>query len=298
VTTAADLIATTQKRYLRGGAQPQKNKLAANYTAGSSSLTFTYDLRGIQAGATLSIGLNVFYVWSVDTTTKTAVVDGGQDGSTDANALAGATVYVNAGYSDFEVFTALNEDIASLSAPSNGLFKVGTVQFTFSSASVGYDLAGVTDLQQILEVRYAEPDSYGRTPRLDTKDYRLERNTTVGEYSSTFSLKLLRGGYPGRTVTVLYRTGFTQLAATTDNLTVTGLPTTAYDLPPMGAALRLLVGREIRRNDITSQGDTRRAEEVGPGAEAASWRGLAGMRAQRINEEVSKLQAQYPARTF
>ena len=298
MTTAADLIAVTQKRYLRGGSQPQKNKLSANYTAGSGTLSLSYDLRSIQAGATLSVGLNVFYVWSVDTANKIAVVDGGQDGSTDVNATAGATVYVNSGYSDYEVFTAINEDITSLSAPANGLFKVGTVQFAYSAASVGYDLTGVTDIQQILEVRYAEPDNFGRTPRLANGDFRLERNTTVGEYSSTYSLKLLRGGYPGRTITVLYRSGFTPFAATTDNLTVTGLPTSAFDLPPMGAALRLLVGREIRRNDITSQGDTRRAEEVGPGAEAASMRNLAGLRAQRINEEVSKLNAQYPAGTF
>lgn len=297
-TTAQTLVDICQNRYLRGGGQPQKNKLASNYTAGSGTLALSYDLRGIQAGATVNVGLNEFYVWSVDTSAKTAVVDAGQNGSTDTSATAGTVVKVKQGYSDFEVFTAINEELASLSSPFGGLYAVGSVALTYTSSRVGYDLIGVTDIGQIIEVRYAEPDSFGRNPRIPISGVRLERNNPIIDYASTYSLKILEGGYPGRAVTVLYKTGFTSFAAVTDNATVSGLPVTAYDLPPMGAALRMLVGREIRRNDITSQGDTRRAEEVGPGSAAASWRGLAALRQTRINEEVAKLAAQYPVRTF
>lgn len=297
-TLASDLVQQTKDRYLNAGAVEPRNKLAANYTAGSGSLSFAYDLKGIQAGATLSVGLNVFYVWAVDSTGKTATVDGGQNGSVDANATSGAVVLVNPRWTDFHIFTAINEDLVDLSAPAVGLYQIKTVPLVYNAAAVGYDLTGVTDITQILEIRFDEPDQYKRTPRLETGDYRLERNNATTDYASTFSLKLLRGGSPGRNVNVLYKAPFTALATLTSNATTTGLGVTAYDLPPMGAAMRLLVGREIRRNDITSQGDTRRSEEVTAGSVGASWRGLAAMRQQRINAEVSRLETAYPTRTF
>ena len=64
----------------------------------------------------------------------------------------------------------------------------------------------------------------------------------------------------------------------------------------MGVQLRAMVGREIKRNFTESQGDTRRADEVGPGAIQASWRGLAALRAQRIEAEQARLSQQYPQR--
>lgn len=293
MTTVHDLIRTTRRRYLLGGNE-MRNKLTAPYTAGQGQLSFAYDLKGIQAGNLLSIGLNTFYVWSADGASKTAVVSGGENGSVDANADAGDTVWVSSRFSDLDVLNAMNEELLSLSAPAVGLYQPKTVEFAFSSTRDGFDLPGVTDLISIIEVRYDLPDGRSTTPSLANGDYRLERSYTTAENPSTYSLKMFRGGYQGRNVTVVYRAPFTKFTSLEQDATACGMPEHALDIPPMGAALRLLLGREIRRNDPSVQGDTRRAEEVGPGAAAASFRPLAAARAERIAEEASILASAYP----
>lgn len=296
MTVAADLIRTTRNRYLLSGAGEMRNRLAADYTAGQVTLTFTYPLQGIQAGTKLSVGLNTFYVWAVNSSNQTATVEGGADGTTDLHASIGDTVTVDPAWSDSDLFAALNEELVSLSSPQNGLFQMRQTEFTYNAARAGYDLPGVTDVTSLYEVRYAEPDPFQRTPRLDAGEYRLERNYLTGENSSTYSLKLSRGGWPGQPVTVLYKAPFTPLASLTTDLATTGLPGSAADILPLGAAIRVAAGRELRRNDLTRQGDTRRAEEVTAGASAAATRGLMLLRQTRIMEETARLQAAYPPR--
>lgn len=292
MTTAQNMIDTAKERYLVGGSNEGRNTLAANYTAGGTTLAFTYATGGIVANSTIAIGLEVFYVLSVDSSQQTAMVLGAQRGSTAANHNIGDVVSVNPRYTDFAIFTALNEELNALDSP--GFFQSKQTEITYSATKVGYDLPGITSLTDIIEVRYDDNQPFARTPMIPRSAWRLERNYLVGEDSSTYSLKILRGGYPGKNITVIYKTGFTAFTATTDNATVTGLPTSAFDIPPMGAALRLGLGREIRRNDLTAQGDTRRAEEVGPGAANASWNGLRAQYLKRIVDESTRLQQAYP----
>ena len=60
----------------------------------------------------------------------------------------------------------------------------------------------------------------------------------------------------------------------TTALSTTGLHLEAYDLPALGAALRLMSSRPIRREFLDEQGSSRSAEEVPPGAISASMRDL------------------------
>ena len=77
-------------------------------------------------------------------------------------------------------------------------------------------------------------------------------------------------------------------------LSTTGLQASAYDLPPLGAAIRLMSGREIKRNFTETQGDSRRATEVPAGAVQQSSTGLKLLRAQRIVAECARLNSLYP----
>ncbi len=296
MTTVQNLIDVTRSRYLLGGMAEPRNKLAANYTAGATTLAFQYDLRNtLGAGSRLSIGLNTFYVWSVDTSANTAQVLGGDEGSTDANANTGAVVSISPRYTDHMIFNALNEDLADLSTPANGLFQVIRNTLIFNAALIGYDLAGATDIIDIIEIRHDENNSHKDTQRLDRSQWRLERNTAVADFPSTLSLKLQQGE-SGRNVNVLYKAPFTNFTTVGQNVSASGLPVSAEDIPPMGAALRLLAGKEVRRNQIESQGDTRRAEEVGAGSIAASPRGIMMLRQSRIMNEASRLTTAYPSR--
>lgn len=299
MTTTADLISDT-KRHLHGMQREGMNKLAAPAVEGATTLTFQYDLAGIQAGAYLSIGLELFYVWSVEPSSKTAVVEPGQLGSTASEHDQGDIVTVNPKFPDFQIFKALNDDLADLSSPLSGLFAMRSLDLTGSAARSGYDLAGLAgELQDIYEVRYRNGDG--------TSGY-LNDWTTVGswELASDVDTTAFPSGHAlfihesipsGRTVRVRYRTGFAPLASLTDDVAVvTGLPESALDLPPLGAAMRLVAPREIKRNFTEAQGDSRRAEEVGPGAVASSMRGVATVRAQRLAAEQAKLARNFPLR--
>jgi hypothetical protein len=52
--------------------------------------------------------------------------------------------------------------------------------------------------------------------------------------------------------------------------------------------------RELKRNFTESQGDTRRAEEVGSGAITNSIQNLVRLRRDRITAEAARLARQYP----
>jgi hypothetical protein len=93
---------------------------------------------------------------------------------------------------------------------------------------------------------------------------------------------------------VSYKSPLTLITATTDAKSGTGLPSTAYDLPPLGAALALMTTTPIRREFLDAQGMHRRAEEVPPGAISASMRDLRMRREMRVAAESARIAAMYP----
>ena len=93
---------------------------------------------------------------------------------------------------------------------------------------------------------------------------------------------------------VVWRSKLIPPVSLTTDLATTGLQSTAYDLPPLGAAIKLMAGREIPRTFTSSQGDVRRATEVPPGAISASPNGLIKLRESRIGAEIGLLTSMYP----
>lgn len=275
------------------GYAENRNKLAVAYTAGGSTLTFSYTPDGIRAGARLSIGLNTFYVWSVEN--QVAHVSGGEDGSIDANAAVGSIVRVAPRFTDDEIWKALSGDLNDLSSPSSGLFGIGTVDLTYNAIVNGYDLGPVADsLLSIYEVKYLTPGPQLDNPRIHTNGWRLNRNAITTQFPSGLSMQLFEPAYPGYNLRVVYRSLLTMPTTTLANVSSTGLLPSAQDLPPIGAAIRLMSGREIKRNFTEGQGDTRRASEVPPGAIMQSSRNLQILRQQRIAAEAARLDALYP----
>lgn len=297
MTTAADWCHAARELLL-SGLQTERNKLAVDYTAGSGTLQFLAPLAGIVPGIRLSVGLNTFYVVSVNQAGQSAAVYGGQGGTTDASALAGANVLVAPRFTDFELLAALNGDLSSLSSPDNGLFQVKVATLTYSSGAIGYDLGSVPDLIDIIDVRAQTNSTFKDWPRIAQSDWRLDRSSDVAVFPGGTALQVFAGGYAGLSVRVIYKAAFAALTDLSTDVATTGLPTTAHDLPPWGAALRLMAPREVKRNFTEAQPDTRRATEVPAGAVQGSYRGIAAMRLARINEEKARLTAAYPPRRW
>lgn len=284
--------------HLLSGHQEQRNTVAVGgYTAGSGTLTLASAVSGIVAGTRLSVGLNTFYVLSVNTTGLAATVLGGQAGTTDANAVAGDLVRVNPMVTDSEILNALMAEVDDLSAPDNGLFQIKTVSLT-ATTGIGYDLTGVSSLLDVYEVRPQATGTQSWWTQMAKLDWRLDRNADTALFPSGLSLQLFGTTTPGYAIRVLYRAGFVFPPTTATDLSTTGMPGTSYDIPPIGAAMRLMAPREIKRNRTEFQSDTRRAAEVPPGAVQGSYRGLMMLRQARVAAEAARLTAAYPDKRF
>jgi hypothetical protein len=293
MTTAVDVVAAT-RRHLYGTDREDMNTLNGPVTDVATTLTLTYDTTTLAKGDYLSIDLEVCYVWSADPTTNIATVQRGMLGSTPAAHASGAIVYVNPRFTDFEIFQAVNDDLLDLSAPSNGLYQIQTLDLTAVSGQVGYDFNAPGYLG-VADIRWQQQNTVTKEWTQLT-DYTISENLPTTAFASGTAL-FMTGPQPTaqQPIRVRYKSTFTQLTALTDNLTVTGLPATAYDLPPLGAALRLTAARPLPRADYTSQGDTRRADEVHVNDVLSAPSALRQLRQTRITEEARRLYQQWPA---
>lgn len=247
----------------------------------------------IVKGVVIEINTELMYVTQVSSTTVSVLR--GYGGSTAQTHSATDVVRVSPKFPAHRILEALNNDLRDLSTPDNGLFKMNTTSFTYNATQDGYDLSGLTNenVQSIYSVTYADPTPVeAREP--DIRSWSLKRNRDTAAFSSGLALVLHGAAWPGKKVTVSYKSPLTLISATTDAKSASGLQTTAYDLPPLGAALLLMSTMPIRREFVDAQGMHRRAEEVPPGAISASLRDLRVRREARVNSEAARLAAMYP----
>ena len=283
---ANDLVEST-KRYLYSGYQDELNRLNGATDATATTLNLAFDPKGLSRGTLIAIDLEEMFVWNVKE--RALNVQRGMNGSTAVGHLEGAMVHIKPKFTSFRILQELNNELRDLSAPQNGMFRIMRADIAYNGAATSYDLPG--DIISIQEVRAQDYDK--RYPKIES--YEIIRNVPTSDFASGTGVILHENGTPGRTVRVLYKAPFGLLTTLTDDVPlVTGLPDTAIDIPPMGAALRLVAPREVKRNFIESQGEPRRAEEVPPNAIQSSLRGLGSLRMQRILSEATRLAAQYP----
>jgi hypothetical protein len=280
------------------GHQEQLNRLDSAYVAGSGTMSFDFDIAGIRQGTVLSVGTSTFYVWEASTTLKSATVQGSWDGTTDQDWPAGTVVRVAPRFTDAQILRALNEDINDLSSPASGLFQIGTTELTYDSALVGYDLSLAPNMISPIELRVENPGSFKEWTRIPSHKYRIVKGAPTGEegFDSGLALFLydMWAGSTGDRLHLTYRKGFNNLSNSFSTKIATGVPASAWDLPPIGAAISLMAGREIKRSFVESQGDSRRAAEVTGGKSTESVIALQRLRQQRITSEKQRLDGFYP----
>lgn len=242
MTTAQDWVNET-RGHLLGGFRETATKLSVAIDADDTALTFLYEVGAIKPGAVLSIGLERLYVWATPTAT-TATVERGWEGTTGAAHTTSDIVRVNARYDDYAVLRALNHELDDLSSPANGLFKVGTLDLTYNASTYGYDLTAVAAMIGAPLRVSVEGTGTGDWTPLKPSDYEFLSSADTGDFASGRALLVTSSyGVPGQSLRVVYRAPFTALAALTTDVATTGLPSTAYDIPPLGAAATLEIGR-------------------------------------------------------
>ena len=295
--TLGSMISQVLRR-VQPGQQVEALTLASGYTAGGTSLLLSDPagtiLPSLRPETTVAIDLELFYVQAVNGTTATVVP--GYLGSLQANHSFGAMVYLNPRFSSFDIMQAINDDLADLCAPENNLYCVNSIEIPYNPATIGYDLTGVTGLIDIISVQQKQPYPIGYWVPFPRKKWTLTSGADTTDFPSGYALRLNTGGYPGMPFRVTYKQQFQPFVNMSDDATsVAGLSDTMYDLPPLGAMVALVAPREVKRNQIDSAPDSRRATEVPPGAVMNSVSGVLQLRQRRINAEATRLQQLYGA---
>lgn len=286
---ASDLIEEARS-LLDSGSRPEMNRLTTTMNTSVTSVVCDFALGSVVIGSYITIDLETMFVWS--STGSTATVERGMLGTAKAAHTAGAIIYVNPRWSAFTILRAINAELAAYSSPKWGLYQMKTVDLTFSPSVYGYDLTSVTDLIDVYELRWKGYVT-GDWPLI--RRWSLARNMATTEFASGLALLLDEGAGPGKTIRVRYKAPFTALSAlTSDVQTVAGFPATANDIPPLGAAARLVAAREVKRAFTDSQPESRTAQEVPPGANRDAAGTLLRIRDDRLREESARLNQRYP----
>ena len=254
---------------------------------------------GIVPGIIIEVDSEAMYVTKVTGTTVDVIRGYGNSEAAAHDNLS--IVRVSPKFPTYRILEALNNDIRDLSAPDNGIFQIKTFTTTYNASKQGYDLTedGVSltneAVQSIYAVSYTDPITVeAREPEI--RKWALKRDRISTSFASGMALVLYEAAFPGKKINVSYKSPLTFItgAASSFNKSSTGLQATAYDLPPLGAALSLMATAPIRREFLDAQGSSRRAEEVPPGAISASMRDLRARRDMRVAAEAARLATMYP----
>jgi hypothetical protein len=290
MTTAQDLVWAT-KAHLLGNTREEQNVLASSYTAGGTTLTFVYPLASIASGANVEVDQEIFRVVSVSGLVATVI--GGQYGTTNVNHASGVPTTTNPRFPVSGILRDLNNTLSDLDA--NGLYREVSLNITFNPVISAYDLTGSDTVLDVLEVRYRITGPTKRNPVI--RSWSLMRDMDTAIFPSGNALVIDSGGFPGLPLRVRYAAPFVQIASLSDDISTTvGLSYTAQDLPPMGAAIRQMLGRDIKRTFLEAQPDTRRAQEVPPGVAQGALTSLRREYQDGIEEERMRQLQRFPYR--
>jgi len=289
MTTVATLLNRASRQMLAGVVE-ERNKLASSLDSSTTSVVLSYDLGGFRAGSVFEIESELFYVWESNTANKTLTVERGFNGTTAAAHSANVLATLSPRFPRAQMFDAVNAELDDLSSTMNGLFRVVTTDLTYNGSDRQIDITSSGTIIELLDarLRYLADDH----PVLGY--VRLQTGLPTTDFASGNTLVFDEPVMAG-TVRVRYKAPFTRATSESSDLTTNCfLPTTCDDIVETGVILRMMNGREIKRNFTESQSDTRRANEVPPGAVRDSMQNLARLRRERIIAEAARLKAQYP----
>ena len=289
MTTMRDLVADV-RRITYGSMSEKINLIGTSASAVVDAVDFELDVTGISEGMILSSGLNVWYVKGVSVNDRRVFVVPGIDNSPSNAVTAGDMVFVRPRMTDWYAFNMLNDEIRSLSSPTNGLFQLKSWTADVDPTYQSYDVpSAASNLTSIHRVRYRLPG----TPDVwvDLPSFAWKWHTGTG----TNRVQLLRNIPVGTEVQFVYKAPFTAATSLSDNVvTVCGLSETMVDIPALGVAVMLLNTTESRRNQVQTQVDARRADEVPATANSSQATQLRRLYRERIQDEYARLMNKLP----
>ena len=248
----------------------------------------------------IEVGEELMWIDSFDRVANTATIapyGRGYLGTTASTAAVDTKVSISPIFPRYSVKKAINDTIRAVATQ---LMVVKQTTFTFNAAQNTYELKDSSgnplNVESILTVMWQDTGPSQEWIRVNRYDFDpLAETATWGEGSQTITIY----DYitPGRTVKIMY---VTQASAFTSNsqifTTQTGFPESARDVIILGSAYRLLTYLDpARASQISPQADEIDAKRPFGSANTAA-RQLFALYQQRLKEEISAFQGQYPPR--
>lgn len=289
MTTVATILNRASRQMLAGVVE-ERNKLASSLDSSATSVVVTYDLGGVRSGSVFEIESELFYVWEANPASKTLTVERGYAGTTAASHSSGALITLNPRFPRMQMLDAVNADLDDLSSTMNGLFRVVTVDLTYNGSDRQINITSSGTVLELLDVRLR----YLADDHPVIHGVRLQTGLPTTDFASGNTLVFDEDIMAG-TVRVRYKAPFVRATSESSDLTTDCfLPSTCDDIIELGVVMRMMAGREIKRNFTEAQFDTRRADEVQAGAITQSIANIQRLRRDRIIAEAGRLKAQYP----
>lgn len=272
----SDLMQET-KRSLLGMHSAEANVLNGALTTSSTTVTFQYPLNGIARGSYLAVEDEIVYVWSATPGSQQVTVQRGMLGTSPAAHDDQTWVDVNPRYANFAIRYALREEIRSWGPR---VYAVKSTQIQTVADVRGYDLQALIDdnFYYVISVRRSTP-TFPSSPNAESwpkiKNWQVIRNAPTADFPSACGLVIpnayelddvydasgtwsMTYDFELPTLNVVYAYPFdvdtNGFADDTDLITGVGLDETMIDIPPIGAAWRLLQQRESLRVQTEAQG--------------------------------------------
>lgn len=276
-------VAIEQTRsHLHGLHKVTLNRLAQPLTDSDVTVLCEFPISRVVVGSLIGIDTELMYVWSIDPTARSITVQRAMFGSEPGTHDTGVLVEIESLFPRAAIFQALRDEIRSW---PDTVYRVDIVDVTASTDVRGYDLA-VDDLVNVLRVTRAPLTGSISAANVEL-DFRLDRTTSPP--SLILACSPVEDGAVRALVSRRFDTSAWSLG--TDLELDVGLASSMLDIVPLGAAARLLHGREGARNWTGAQGEPRTAEEVPPRALAEVGRDLKRVRDERLREEAGRLLA-------
>jgi hypothetical protein len=256
----------------------------------------------LSLGSTESVGKGIIEIddellW-VDTydrignTATIAPYGRGYLGTTAATHALDTKVTISPTFPRHVVKRAIND---TLNAMGSSMFAVKSTTFTFNGAVTTYAFNSL-NIQNILSVSWSEVGPSKEWIPVRRWDWDSAANATAfGASAQTITI----GDYitPGRTVKVVYATAPSTFTTTADVFTTqTGLPESCKDGVILGSTYRLLAFLDPARAAMVSPQADETDSKRPFGASQSATKQIYTLYTQRLSEEVSAQQQQYPIR--
>lgn len=266
------------RRSLFGMHRLEQNMTSAQIGINDSSFVVQFPLLGITRGSYLAIDDEIIYVWAVNPSSNTiSTCTRGMLGTDPQPHFGNTIVEVNPRFARYAIRYALREEIRSWGPQ---VYQVKQALIPAQNLVRGYDLAQLVadNFYEVKTVRRSTPTISGvpnqenwpkirnwnvmrPAPRADFPSGAglvIPDSWTFGtNYASPDGISLTYTGDPLPTLAVTYSCPFNidGFEDSTDVLNTVGLDPTMIDIPPVGAAWRLLSQRETIRTAPESQGE-------------------------------------------